>query len=92
MGKGTPVVEKCAPARSAKQVRKDNLRLALAAIKHKVPKEGRGIFQGGTELSDSEIEPFEDHDALVKKASRKMIRVEFGELPSANDLTNANTI
>jgi hypothetical protein len=42
--KGTPVKETFAPARSAKQMRKDNLRLALAAIKHKVPKEGRGIF------------------------------------------------
>jgi hypothetical protein len=66
-------------------MRKDNLRLALAAIKHKVPKEGRGIFKDGAELSDSEIEPFEDHDALMKKASKKIIRIEFGELPSINE-------
>jgi vacuolar-type H+-ATPase subunit I/STV1 len=44
LGKGTPVVDKAAQARAAKQLRKDNIRKALATIKHKVPKEGRGIF------------------------------------------------
>jgi predicted nucleotidyltransferase len=79
------VKEKSTHARSAKQIRKDNLRLALAAIKHKVPKEGRGIFKGGNEMNDSDIEPLDDHDALVKKASKKIIRIDFAELPSAND-------
>jgi hypothetical protein len=66
-------------------MRKDNLRLALAALKHKVPKEGRGIFKGGNEIDDSDIEPLENHDAMVKKASKKMIRIEFGEAPTSND-------
>jgi hypothetical protein len=35
------------PARSLKQKRKDSLRLALAAIKNKVPEEGRNVFKGG---------------------------------------------
>jgi hypothetical protein len=36
-------------------------------------------------MNDSDIEPFEDHDALVKKASKKIIRIDFGDLPSTND-------
>jgi hypothetical protein len=50
-----------------------------------VPKEGRGIFKGGNEIDDSDIEPLENHDAMVKKASKKMIRIEFGEAPTSND-------
>jgi hypothetical protein len=43
-------------------------------------------------LSDSEIEPFDDHDALMKKASKKIIRLEFGEQPTSRDLENAKII
>jgi hypothetical protein len=43
-------------------------------------------------MNDSDIEPFEDHDDLVKKASKKIIRVEFSDLPSMSDLMNEKVI
>lgn len=39
-----------------------------------VPEEGRGIFVGGEEMEESDIEPFENHDKLMKEAGRKIIR------------------
>jgi hypothetical protein len=91
-GKGTPVAGKAAPARSAKQVRKDNLRKALAAIKNKVPKEGRSVFEGGADLSDTEIEPFERHDALMRKAGKKMIFIILPKVPTLEDLVQVPVV
>ena len=39
-----------------------------------VPEEGRGIFEGGEDVEESDIEPFENHDKLMEKASKKIIR------------------
>jgi hypothetical protein len=39
-----------------------------------VPEKGRGIFKGGNDLNDSDIEPFNDHDVLMEEAGRKVIR------------------
>jgi hypothetical protein len=43
------------------------------SIVNTVPEVGRGIFKGGNEVEDSDIEPFEDHDALMEEAGRKII-------------------
>jgi hypothetical protein len=77
---------KSAKSRSLKQKRKDNLRLALAAIKNKVPVEGRNVFKGGSNMSDSDIDPFEDHDALMRKAGNVMIYFCPPEKPAMDDL------
>jgi hypothetical protein len=39
-----------------------------------VPEKGRGIFKGGNDLNDSDIEPFNDHDVLMEEAGRKVIK------------------
>jgi hypothetical protein len=85
VGKGTP-------ARSVKQKRKDSLRMALAAIKNKVPEEGRQIFKDGSKVNDNEIEPFEDHDALMRKAGKIIIYFSPPFVPALEDLKKQKVI
>jgi hypothetical protein len=50
------------PKRMSKQQRKEQLKEARKAIVNTVPEKGRGIFKGGNDIEDSDIEPFDDHD------------------------------
>jgi hypothetical protein len=52
-GKGTPVAGKPAPARSAKQARKEIMRVARAALQNTVPAKGRGVFKDCSKIDDS---------------------------------------
>jgi hypothetical protein len=82
LGKGTPVAGKVTPKRTLKQIRKENALKALKNIKNKVPAEGRSVFKDGDKVSEGEIEPFEDHDALMRKAGKIMISFSPPVLPS----------
>jgi len=68
------------------------MKKAREAIVNTVPEEGRGIFKGGLELHDSDIEPFDDHDDLMEKAHGERISVNIPYINFNGAVDNAKVI
>jgi hypothetical protein len=57
-----------------------------------VPEEGRGIFKGGKDISNSDIEDFDNHDELMEAAGKKVIKVTMANRIPKWELDNFKVI